>query len=221
MIIGFISLGCLLIGIGGVFFILARKAKSLSDDDVKRLVQSAAWYRRLDVWWREHVQAALESGTFEQQLSLSAEKFLRGIHVILLRADNRLHGMIQHVRERREERLVDREYWTTVQDAALGRKIDKLFRDIRKNHHRDTFDPIKEEHSLTDEKINNPERWFNLIRFYLAKGHTSEARRVLVNYWLQNKGDENIFLILQGILLKEKNISGQDLSSSQDSETDL
>ena len=200
MIIGFISLGCFLLGVSAILFMLARKSRSLSNDDVARLVQEVSWYRRLEAWWGQRAREALESGTLEQRFSLFAEKFLRGIHVMLLRADNRLHETVQFLRERRAERAVDQEYWSTVQNVALGKKIGRLLHDIRKNYHRDAFDPIEEERLLTEGQVNSPERWFNLIRFYLAKDHTQEAQRIIVRYWLQSKCDANIFILLEGVL---------------------
>jgi hypothetical protein len=212
MIIGFISIGFILLGLGGVFFILSRQSRSLSDEDVNRLAQNFAWYRRLERWWHEHFKESLESGTFEQKLSLIVEKMLRSFHVTLLRLDNRLHVMIQRLRENRSERQVDKEYWANIQNFALKERIDKLFRDIKKSYHRDAFDPVQEERLLLEGGINEPERWFNLIRFYLAKEHLSEARRIVIQYWRQNKQDENIFILLEGV------IHGPDSSSSTVSE---
>ena len=61
MIIGFISMGCILLGAGAVLLLLSKKAKSLSDDDITRLVKDAMWYRRLERWWHERVRENLES----------------------------------------------------------------------------------------------------------------------------------------------------------------
>ena len=222
MIIGFISMGCILLGAGAVLLLLSKKAKSLSDDDITRLVKDAMWYRRLERWWHERVRENLESGTFEQQIRILLEKVLRQAHVMLLRADNRLHALIQRTRENRSQHAIDKEYWATIQNFSLEKKIEKLFHDIKKNYRRDALDPVHEEHLLIEDGISDPERWFNLIRFYIAKDHVSEARRIIIQYWLQNKQDENVFILLEGVLAQmEIQKSKTETPSSQGSGTEL
>lgn len=204
MITDFLFSALVLVGVIGILIVVLRKANSLDDKEVARIF----YEHPLFIWWtrfkEERLRSVFNIQKIEERFVIWLEKTLRFLHVLLLRLDNGLHQKIQQVRELRSFRKFDSDYWFNLRSLAAGRQIGRMSRNIRKNYHQELLDPIKEELFLRKQRNVEAERWLNLVRFYLAKEDLSEAGRVLIQYWQENKQDEKIFLFVETIYIKTK-----------------
>ena len=189
-----------LLGFGGVLFILVRKSRSLSDEDVSRAVNETAIARKAKSWYETAVRPHLNARSIEQSLWTWMEKTLRSVRVANFRIENWVTARLEWVKAaRNRERFDDDQYWFSVHKLLVEKKIEELFGSVPVT---DLADPVKEELALKRKRKEPIEQWLNLVRWYLGRSHVSEARRVLILCWQKNPSDERVLALLEMLIVK-------------------
>ena len=189
-----------LLGFGGVLFILMRKARSLSDEDVSRALNETAAVARARSWYRTTVHPHLNAQSIEQAMWTWLEKTLRALRIVNFRVENWVTGRLEWVKNaRNRERFDDTQYWFSVHKLLVEKKIEELFGNVPVT---DLEDPVKEELLLKRKRKEPIEQWLNLVRWYLGRSHVSEARRVLISCWQKNPSDERVLALLEMLIVK-------------------
>ncbi len=189
-----------LLGFGGVLFILIRKSRSLSDEDVNRVINDAAIVKSVRSWYQAAVHPRLNAQIIEQAMWTSLEKAFRSIRIVNFKVENWVTARLEWVKNaRNRERFDDNQYWFSVHKMLVEKKIEELFGNVPVI---DLDDPIKEELSLKRRRKEPIEQWLNLVRWYLDRNHVSEARRVLILCWQKNPTDGRVLALLEMLIVK-------------------
>ena len=189
-----------LLGFGGVLFILVRKAKSLSDEDVSRALNENVAIQRARSWYQTAIHPRLNAQSIEQAMWTSIEKGLRAIRIVNFKVENWVTARLEWVKNaRNRERFDDTQYWFSVHKLLVEKKIEELFGNVPVA---DLEDPVKEELLLKRKRKEPIEQWLNLVRWYLDRSHVSEARRVLISCWQKNPSDGRVLALLEMLIVK-------------------
>ncbi len=199
MIWEFVPEVLILLGFGGVLFVLARRAKSLSDEDVRRAISDMPLVQKLRKMYQQGIQPRLNARTIEDSAWLWLEKTLRSVRIVNFKVENWVTQRLESVKQARSKEQFDSEYWFSVHKLLVEKKIEELFGNVPV---KDIADPVRTELSLKRKRKEPLVGWLNLVRWYLEANHISEARRVLILCWQKNPSDERVLALLEMLIVK-------------------
>jgi hypothetical protein len=191
----------ILVGLAGGLAILIRKSKSLSDDELSRLLGKANLNQRLQTAWQEKVASRFPKEDIEQRLALFAEKFIRRLRIFLTKLDRFLQKLLERVQEARKQKPLDPVYWQNLTNGGKG--IGKTLREPA----RVSLDPFRYETRLRKKTEIETVEYLNVARLYLAQKNFPDARRILLTAWRHNSQERSVWLLLDDIKANEQNES--------------
>jgi len=171
----------ILVGLGGGVAILARKAKYLPEDGLQFSLPTV---EKLQAFWQAQIAGRFPRKELESWMLSAGEKFLRRGRILAMKADYLFLRGLERVRETKYGRAAStRNYW----EEFAKPEAQFSFADLLEAELRLAANPL----FATDEEYRR------LAEVYLAKGETSEARRLLIEAWRRDQDDADVLRLLE------------------------
>lgn len=114
MFINFLPQMLIMVGFVGGLVILIRRARTLSDKELRIFREEPHLFTRLREFWQQKVAEKFPKEELEYRLLHFAEKVLRKIRILVIRFDSFLSRLQHRFRELKHSQNMSKEYWGDV-----------------------------------------------------------------------------------------------------------